>query len=250
MHKGPDIGQVHSLIADTVTLGRDPLADVVINDPEVSRQHARLIRQGDEYLIQDLGSTNGTFLDGQRLTGELAPVAPGQVISVGGNVSLLFEAEGEGAATVIAQGVDEEEEMGQEIARRGVGIYDLPEDEPSWEAKDYPRLEDEPYAERDTMLDYPSPPKDFSYQEEPGDLLPDFGPVDEGAGPAEPFLSQQPAQYRGGPPPPPAPPARSNRNRNLLLIVLGLLLLCCCCLAFSVWVYQEGGDMLMEWLGL
>jgi pSer/pThr/pTyr-binding forkhead associated (FHA) protein len=248
MRKGPDAGQEHSLIADTVTLGRDPLADVVINDPEVSRQHARLIRRGDDYFIQDLGSTNGTFLDGQRLAGELVPVAPGQVISVGGNVSLVFDVEGEDAPTVIAAGVDEEEEMELEIARRGVGIYDLPEDEPGWEADDYPRLDRTPVEERDTILDYPSPPHDLSYQEGPREL-PQFGPAQEDPTPREPYLSPPPAQFRGSvpPPPPAAPPPRSNRNRNIILILLALLLLCCCC---TLVTYFWLGDFVMEFLGL
>jgi pSer/pThr/pTyr-binding forkhead associated (FHA) protein len=251
IRRGPDAGQQHSLIADAVTLGRDPLADVVINDPEVSRQHARLIRRGDGFLVQDLGSTNGTFLDGQRLGGEPVPVAPGQVITIGTNISLVFEAEGEGAATVLASGVDEEEEMGREIARRGVGIYDFPgKEEPSPEGDDFPQVHTTPIEERQTILDYPSPPHDLSYQDEPEELLPDFGPVNEGAPPSQPYIGQQPAQFRAAPPPPPpsGPPPRSNRNRNLLLIVLVLLLLCCCCFILSG--YYLWGDPLLEFFGL
>lgn len=243
VRKGPDTGQYHSLIADTVTLGRDPLADVVINDPEVSRQHARLIRRGDAFLLQDLGSTNGTFLDGQRLGGELVPVTPGQVISMGTNVALVLEAEGEeGTGTVLASGVDEEEALGREIARRGVGIYDLPEMEdegPSPEGPEFPQVHATPIEERETILDYPSPPHDLSYREEPDDLLSDFGAQGEAA----PYISQQPARFRAAPPPPPAPPARSNRNRNIILIVLLLLLLCCCCLLVT---YFWLGDLAIE----
>lgn len=241
VRKGPDAGQQHSLIAGTVTLGRDPLADVVINDPEVSRQHARLIRRGDEFQLQDLGSTNGTFLDGQRLGGDPVPVTPGQVISMGTNVALVLEVEGEeDTATVIAAGVDEEEALGREIARRGVGIYDLPEgedEEPSPEGEEFPQVHATPIEERETILDYPSPPHDLSYREEPEDLLPDFGSQGEGA----PYIAQQPAQFRAAPPPPPpsGPPARNNRNRNIILIVLALLLLCCFCLGFTYWFYQS-----------
>jgi len=252
VRKGPDAGQQHSLIADTVTLGRDPLVDVVLNDPEVSRQHARLIRRGDEFLVQDLGSTNGTFVDGQRLGGDAVPVAPGQVINVGSNVAVVLEAEGEEAApTVLATGVDDELELGQEIARRGVGIYDYPEMEdegPSPEGAAFPQVHATPIEERQTILDYPSPPHDLSYQDEPEDLLPDFGITDEGITPAAPYMGQQPAAYRAAPPPPPpsAPPARSNRNRNIILIVLALLLLCCCCFILSA--YYLWGDPLMEYL--
>ena len=251
VRKGPDAGQQHSLIADTVTLGRDPLADVVLNDPEVSRQHARLIRRGDEFLVQDLGSTNGTFLDGQRLGGDPVPVAPGQLINVGSNVTLVFEVEGEeGTATVLAAGVDEEEELGEEIAGHGVGIYDFPEmeaEEPSPEGAEFFQARPTPIEERETFFDYSLPPQDLSYQEEPEDLLPDFGIADREVTPAAPTMGQQPAQYRAAPPPPSGPPARSNRNRNIILIVLALLLLCCCCFILSA--YYLWGDPLMEYLG-
>ena len=253
VRKGPDVGQQHSLIADTVTLGRDPLVDVVLNDPEVSREHARLSRRGDEFLLQDLGSTNGTFLDGQRLGGDAVPIAPGQVINVGSNVALVFEVEGdESAPTVIAQGVDEELELGREIARRGVGIYDYPEredEEPSPEGAEFPQVHATPIEERQTILDYPSPPHDLSYQEEPGDLLPDFGISDEGVTPAAPYMGQQPAPYRAEPPPPPppGPPARSNRNRNIILILVLLLLLCCCCVLVT---YFWLGDLLLDLAGI
>lgn len=71
-------------------IGRDLSNDIVINDPEVSRRHARLVLTGNTYAIEDLGSTNGTFLRGQRLT---APVVltPGEVITFGENMQLLYE---------------------------------------------------------------------------------------------------------------------------------------------------------------
>lgn len=71
-------------------IGRDLSNDIVISDPEVSRRHARLILTGNNYAIEDLGSTNGTFLRGQRLT---APVVmtPGEVITFGENMQLKFD---------------------------------------------------------------------------------------------------------------------------------------------------------------
>jgi hypothetical protein len=71
-------------------IGRDLNNDIVISDPEVSRRHARLVLTGNTYAIEDLGSTNGTFLRGQRLT---APVVltPGEVITFGENMQLKYD---------------------------------------------------------------------------------------------------------------------------------------------------------------
>jgi ABC-type multidrug transport system ATPase subunit len=53
---------------DTLTIGRDQGNDTVLDHPLVSRFHARLTRRGATYMIEDLGSTNGTFVNGQRIT--------------------------------------------------------------------------------------------------------------------------------------------------------------------------------------
>lgn len=55
------------LEADRVVAGRDISADLLLEDTSVSRQHAELIRQGNGYLIRDLGSTNGTLVNGGRM---------------------------------------------------------------------------------------------------------------------------------------------------------------------------------------
>lgn len=68
--------------ARVITIGRLPDNDVTIDTPVVSRRHARLVRGGDGWTVEDLGSTNGTFLNGQRITGSL-PVRPGDRLEVG-----------------------------------------------------------------------------------------------------------------------------------------------------------------------
>jgi len=73
-----------------IFLGRDLSNDIVINDPEVSRRHARLVLTGNAYAIEDLGSTNGTFLRGQRLTAPVVLV-PGENITIGENVLIGYE---------------------------------------------------------------------------------------------------------------------------------------------------------------
>ncbi len=54
-------------------LGRHPSNNIVIPDPFVSRKHARIAFDGDKWVIEDLGSTNGTFVDGEDIRG-LGPI--------------------------------------------------------------------------------------------------------------------------------------------------------------------------------
>jgi pSer/pThr/pTyr-binding forkhead associated (FHA) protein len=52
---------------DQILIGRDPTCDVVLDNLGVSRQHAQITHHGGVYILQDLGSNNGTFLGGQRV---------------------------------------------------------------------------------------------------------------------------------------------------------------------------------------
>jgi pSer/pThr/pTyr-binding forkhead associated (FHA) protein len=72
-----------------VNIGRGDYNDVVIADPSVSTMHAKLQRREAIWILTDLGSTNGTFVEGERLTGEV-PLSPGTTIRFG-DVSALFE---------------------------------------------------------------------------------------------------------------------------------------------------------------
>ena len=90
MRAGPSPGKMFSLSKSEITIGRDVNADVVINAAEVSRRHCRLRLDAGSYIIEDLGSTNGTFVNGQRLTGPHL-LRPGEVIMLGEAVSLAYE---------------------------------------------------------------------------------------------------------------------------------------------------------------
>lgn len=102
VRRGPEEGQTFTLTSSSVTVGRDPMAEIVLSDPEVSRQHARFTRTEGGYQLQDLGSTNGTFVDGKRLSGEAVGLQPGAVITMGSNVTVVYEATVDPMATVIS----------------------------------------------------------------------------------------------------------------------------------------------------
>ena len=100
---GPNPGTAFDLSKEVTLLGRDVTNDISLGDPEVSRQHARLTRTPGGYVLEDLGSTNGSFVNGERL---VAPrvLASGDLLGLGENVTLSFEGAGpESAETVMGE---------------------------------------------------------------------------------------------------------------------------------------------------
>ena len=69
-------------VTGPVVIGRSPGADIVIGDDFVSGRHARLSPSGDGAVLEDLGSTNGTVLNGQPVTGARS-LRPGDAIDIG-----------------------------------------------------------------------------------------------------------------------------------------------------------------------
>jgi len=90
MHSGSTPGKTFELTGKDLTIGRDPANDITISDPEVSRKHARLSAQAGDYVLEDLGSTNGTFVNGQRLMGPHI-LQPGELILFADNASMVYE---------------------------------------------------------------------------------------------------------------------------------------------------------------
>jgi hypothetical protein len=83
-------GRRRMLSGDHLVLGRSREADLVLDDPNVSRRHAELRREGDRWSIADLGSTNGVKVNGRRV--ERAELDPGDEILLG-TLELSFEVE-------------------------------------------------------------------------------------------------------------------------------------------------------------
>jgi pSer/pThr/pTyr-binding forkhead associated (FHA) protein len=101
MRSGPSIGTIYPLDAVEIVIGRDASNSVAINDAEVSRKHAKLTLQDSGYLIQDLGSTNGTFINGQRITNSQL-LKPGDAVTLGENIVLMYEPLFDPNATVVS----------------------------------------------------------------------------------------------------------------------------------------------------
>jgi hypothetical protein len=74
---------------DPVTIGRLPECEIPLSDPNVSRRHAEIRRQDDEIVVVDLGSTNGTRVNGAGVT--TRPLVDGDEITVG-TTAIRFEA--------------------------------------------------------------------------------------------------------------------------------------------------------------
>jgi len=91
MQTGPTPNKSFTLSKQEIILGRDANSDIVINVAEVSRRHTRLRLESNKYIIEDLGSTNGTFVNGSRLTGPVT-LRPGDVVQLGEAATLAYQA--------------------------------------------------------------------------------------------------------------------------------------------------------------
>jgi hypothetical protein len=101
VQQGPRAGQAFDLDKPAMTIGREVGNDIVIEDPQVSRHHARLTQQGAGFVIEDLGSTNGTTVNGQRVTGS-RPISPGDTLALGDTI--VLKVTGAAGETIVAHG--------------------------------------------------------------------------------------------------------------------------------------------------
>jgi pSer/pThr/pTyr-binding forkhead associated (FHA) protein len=90
MRRGPTPGAIYELEDAEITIGRGSKNQIVIRDDEVSREHCRLIRQSGHYEVIDLNSSNGTFVNGQRVVGAWM-LQPGSIIELGDSITLEYE---------------------------------------------------------------------------------------------------------------------------------------------------------------
>jgi pSer/pThr/pTyr-binding forkhead associated (FHA) protein len=89
---GPQSGQVVALGGLAVTIGRRSDNDVIVDDSNVSRRHTLIMETSGGYVVRDLNSTNGTFVNRERLGDGDHSLQSGDLIRVGGSeISLLFK---------------------------------------------------------------------------------------------------------------------------------------------------------------
>jgi len=89
LERGPTPSQRFPLQSEQITIGRSAGNDLVVADPEVSRRHIRVVRRADGFAVEDIGSTNGTFVNGQRIS-HLTLLQDGDTIDLGDTVRLRF----------------------------------------------------------------------------------------------------------------------------------------------------------------
>src|SRR6478736_1001093 len=85
---GPSFGEMYKLKGERSTLGRGDRTDIRVLDDGVSREHAAIERDGGKMVLVDLGSTNGTFCNGARVTRH--DLTDGDKVSIGATTILRF----------------------------------------------------------------------------------------------------------------------------------------------------------------
>ncbi|WP_075075330.1 FHA domain-containing protein [Longilinea arvoryzae] len=94
------------LNSDEIILGRDPVCQIVLGLPPISRRHAAIRRSAQGYSLCDLGSANGTTLNGSPVGEKATPLHPGDVLVLAGAVRLHVEqAPGEPPSLILDGGV-------------------------------------------------------------------------------------------------------------------------------------------------
>ncbi len=90
IYKGSLAGTRWPLVSESVTLGRAPDCDIVLVERQISRYHARIERDREGYIVRDLGSKNGTFVNGEPVRGQPYRLQDGDEISLATTLQMGF----------------------------------------------------------------------------------------------------------------------------------------------------------------
>lgn len=241
VRRGPQPNQTYDLNKDVMTIGRDITNDIVINDPEVSRHHIRFTRGAGGFTMEDTGSTNGTYVNGQRLVGA-KPLNNGDMIGLGETVTLGYEVVRPGMSPNIAP-----------TAQNPVAPYAPPsqasQPPPSQAPSPYGQ---QPPAQSSSPYGQQQPPPQSSPYGQPQQPQPLQNPyAAQSQQPSAPSSSPygQPG-YNYSPPPAYTPAgvaseyeqaeeAASNPMRWIVIGCIGLMLFCCCSIIVGVWIIDS-----------
>lgn len=91
--RGPNVGSRFTLDAEIVQAGRHPESEIFLDDITVSRRHVEVRREAEGYVVYDVGSLNGTYLNRQRV--DRAPLRNGDELQIG-TFKLVFVSAGGG----------------------------------------------------------------------------------------------------------------------------------------------------------
>ncbi|MFQ5575787.1 MAG: FHA domain-containing protein [Anaerolineae bacterium] len=109
---------------DTI-IGRGSDCDVIINDRQISRHHAKIIRENDQYKLLDLKSKNGTFLNGVQLGAKACPLKDGDQIGVALSSRVIFVDAGATAPLIMEEATEPEIKMDRAAKRVWVAGTEL-----------------------------------------------------------------------------------------------------------------------------
>src|SRR6516165_2989277 len=91
-------GRVHELKVDKTTVGRVEDNTFQIPEPSVSSHHCEIFMRGNDVVVHDLNSTNGTFINGEKISETV--LKPGQVLRLG-QIEMRLETEGGGGSAPV-----------------------------------------------------------------------------------------------------------------------------------------------------
>jgi pSer/pThr/pTyr-binding forkhead associated (FHA) protein len=81
VQRGAGVGERFLLDTDRAVAGRSEQADIFLDDVTVSRKHAEFVREGDHFIVRDIGSLNGTYVNRTRI--DVAVLASGDEVQIG-----------------------------------------------------------------------------------------------------------------------------------------------------------------------
>ena len=218
------------LTANTLTIGRSPDNQFVIQDPQASSHHAEIRPDAQGYVLTDLGSTNGTFVNEQRLSPRVPRLLiSGEVIRIG-STSLTYEIAGSYDATVRASS--------GEYANPGYSPT-MAAPQPPYSAPGYPDYQQQPssspnypgYPQPSSSPNYPAQPGYPAYQQPSAysnynaNAAPSYPQAQPGYPPQQPPWAAAPGQYGAPGFQAPAAQAPKKRRTGLIIGIVILLLL-------------------------